>query len=206
MKVTARRPIAVQLQQQGVLLLDASELLVKMFGDLSSDSKSLATTISEISQEGSKLVHSLLNRLNSMAVKPVDRNLYYNVSQVMDGIFRLLESVSSRSVLFKLNKPIPFTAEMADTVSQQARAIAAALSGLRNGGPAPDHCEEIIRLRDEVDRLHESSIFNLFQEVKDPIELIKRKQVIDELAKASRAARDVGYILRPLTYRSAAVH
>ncbi len=198
MPVAVKDPFTVDLHRMGVMVLDAAELLVLILADLSQNSQRLSSQVRDVTEEGKRASHSLAEKLDLAAVKPPDMMFLRNTSQALKETLGILQRVSSDLVLFNQKESIPFTAQMAEIISQQSRGIATALSGLRNDGSPLDRCEEIIRLKDEADRLHESSLWYLFEAVKDPIEVIKRKQIINELKLAARAARDVGYLLKPL--------
>jgi uncharacterized protein Yka (UPF0111/DUF47 family) len=199
MAASAKIPILAQLRKLGVFTLEASEVLARILRDLPSNAKTLASSVREISKEGRRLARTIIRQIDRSRVKPLDQSSYRNLCKAMNGMLDFLEQASSQCVLFGLDEPIPFTAEIAEVLCRQSREIDAALVGLCSGSPSPSHCEEIIQLKEEVDRLHESSVFNLFDASTDPIEMIKRKQIIDDLGEASKAARYIGYILRPLT-------
>ncbi len=198
MPALVKESFALQLRKMSVMILDVSEILFRMLSDSPANPEELASQVRVLAAESSKSARSLTNRLNRASVKPLDESSVRRLSDALEAMMKLLEQVSSRSVLFKLRESIPFTAMIAETISQQARRISSLLSESCGSGRAPENCEEMIRLKEEVDRLHESCTLYLFDSVKDPVEIIKRKQIIDDLQRASIAAREVGYILRPL--------
>ncbi len=198
MPALVKESFATQLRKMSVMILDVSEILFRLLSDPLANSENLASQVSDLALECRECARSFLNRLNRAAVKPLDENSMRGLSDALRTMVELLEQVSSRSVIFKLKESIPFTAMMAETISQQARRISLILTDSTGGRQSHERCEEMISLKEEVDRLHESCTLYLFDAVSDPVEVVKRKQIIDDLQRASMAARDVGYTLRPL--------
>ncbi len=198
MPALVKESFAIQLRKMSVMILDVSEILFRLLSDPPANSENLASQVSELALECRECARSFLNRLNRAAVKPLDEISMRRLSDALKTMMELLEQVSSRSMVFKLKESIPFTAMIAETISQQAHGISSILADNNGGQRSPQHCEETIRLKEQVDRLHESCTLYLFDVVSDPVEVVKRKQIIDDLQRASIAARDVGYILRPL--------
>ncbi len=206
MSTTKSGPSSVELGRLGILILDASELLVRILTAAPRDRHALVGRVMNIADEGRKAHRVFLDRLDRAYVKPLDQDLLRKASRTLEKEMGLLEQVSSHAALFGPRDSMPFSAQIAEVVAQQSRGIVAALSGMRNGGPVRSACEEIIQLKEEADRIHESGTLHLLDEVKDPLEVIKGKQVIDDLHQASRTAREVAYLLRPLACSRACSH
>lgn len=198
MPVLFKESFAIQLRRMSVLTLDVSEILFRILSDPSVNPEGLASQVAVLAKENRKDARSLLNKLNRAPVKPVDERSMRRMSDALEDLMNSLEQVSFRLVVFNLRESIPFTAMIAETISQQARRINSLLSDSCGDGQSAENCEETIRLQEEVERIHESCMLHLFDSVKDPVEVIRRKQIIDDLHRASIAAREIGCIIKPL--------
>ena len=66
-----------------------------------------------------------------------------------------------------------------------------------------ERCIEINRLENDADRLFQTAIGNLFDQVKDPIDVIKRKEIIESLERATDMAEDVSNVLESIVVKNA---
>jgi len=106
-------------------------------------------------------------------------------------------------VLFKITDPIPEVPEMATVLLSQVKEISAAVSKLQDNDHVVERCIEINRLENDGDRLFQTAIGRLFDEVKDPINVIKRKEIIETLEHATDKAEDVANVLETIIVKNA---
>ncbi len=185
----------------GELVLEASEHLTRIASNHSPDSKAFALSVKQLKEEGGGLAHAITNLLDRSLVKRLDERFLRSLAKALQDILRRLNQTAAFWSLFELKEPVPYTPDIAETLSRQSRAIKAALSVLDGDGHSLKAiCDEIIQVEEEVDRFHELGIRYLIERLTDPVEIIQRKQVIDGLWKASRAARNIGYLMKSLTY------
>jgi hypothetical protein len=92
---------------------------------------------------------------------------------------------------------------MAGVLHSQVREIAAAVEKLQDNDHVIERCIEINRLENDADRLFQVAIGTLFEQVKDPIEVIKRKEIIETLETATDMAEDVANVLETIMVKNA---
>ncbi len=85
----------------------------------------------------------------------------------------------------------------------QVKEIRAAVERLKDNDHVVERCIEINRLENDGDRLFQVAIERLFEEVKDPIEVIKRKEIIEALETATDKTEDVANVLETIIVKSA---
>jgi uncharacterized protein Yka (UPF0111/DUF47 family) len=85
---------------------------------------------------------------------------------------------------------------------KQAETIGAAVSNLQDNDHVIERCIEINRLENDADRLFQIAIATLFDEVKDPIDVIKRKEIIETLETATDKAEDVANVLESIIVKN----
>jgi len=88
-------------------------------------------------------------------------------------------------------------------LTAQAKEISLAVQHLQNTDHVIGHCIEINRLENDADRMFQSAIGELFDKVKDPIDVIKRKEIIETLEKATDKAEDVANVLETIIVKNA---
>lgn len=143
--------------------------------------------IKDIEHEGDTLSHEIVDMLNRTFITPIDREDIYALANILDDILDMINSMSNRIWLYKLDASDEYMVQFADVIDQSARALANAVKHMHDTKRARrvlDHCIEVNRLENIGDQLREKAISNLFENEKDPIMVIKWKEIY-EVAEAT---------------------
>jgi predicted phosphate transport protein (TIGR00153 family) len=188
--------------QMTVHILEAAESLGKMLKNPGGDIASISAKIKDIEHKGDELTHHVIDELNKTFITPIDREDIYDLTKALDDVLDLIDSTAARMVLFKINEPIAFAPEIASVLLNQAAELGAAVSNLKDNDHVVERCIEINRLENDADRLFQAAIGSLFENVKDPIEVIKRKEIIETLEAATDKAEDVANVLESIVVKN----
>jgi uncharacterized protein len=188
--------------QMTVHILEAAEILGNMLRNPASDLAPLAAKIKEIEHKGDELTHQVIDELNKTFVTPLDREDIYDLSKALDDVLDLIDNTAIRIVLFRIKEPISTAPELVAVLLCQAVELGAAVSNLKDNDHVVERCIEINRLENDADRLFQTAIGSLFDEVKDPIEVIKRKEIIETLEAATDKAEDVANVLESIVVKN----
>ncbi len=188
--------------QMTVHILEAAEILGTMLRNPADDLTPLAAKIKDIEHKGDELTHQVIDELNKTFVTPIDREDLYDLSKALDDVLDLIDNTAIRIVLFRINEPIHNAAELVAVLLCQAVELGAAVSNLKDNDHVVERCIEINRLENDADRLFQAAIGSLFDEVKDPIEVIKRKEIIETLEAATDKAEDVANVLESIVVKN----
>jgi len=188
--------------QMTVYILEAAEILGSMVRNPSDDLVPLAAKIKDLEHKGDELTHTVIEELNKTFITPIDREDIHDLCAALDDVLDLIDSTAIRIVLFRISEPISSVPEMAAVLLSQAMEIGAAVSNLQDNGHVVERCIEINRLENDADRLFQSAIAALFDEVKDPIDVIKRKEIIETLEAATDKAEDVANVLESIVVKN----
>jgi len=189
--------------QMTVHILEAAEILGSMLRNPgASDLPAQASKIKDLEHKGDELTHSVIDELNKTFITPIDREDIHDLSAALDDVLDLIDGIAIRIVLFRIVEPIRSVPEMCAVLLSQAMEIGAAVSNLQDNDHVVERCIEINRLENDADRLFQSAIEALFAEVKDPIEVIKRKEIIETLEAATDKAEDVANVLESIIVKN----
>lgn len=188
--------------QMTVYILEAAEILSTMVRNPEADLALLAARIKDLEHKGDELTHTVIDELNKTFITPIDREDIHDLSAALDDVLDLIDSTAIRIVLFRITEPIREVPEMCAVLLSQAMEIGAAVSNLQDNDHVVERCIEINRLEHDGDRLFQSAIASLFDEVKDPIEVIKRKEIIETLETATDKAEDVANVLESIVVKN----
>jgi predicted phosphate transport protein (TIGR00153 family) len=179
-------------------------LLVEMMEDLNvADIK--AKEIYEIEQEGDMLTHELMRKLNKTFLTPIDREDIHALANKVDDVIDLVWAVADRTVLFKLDSAPPEAVDLCKTLLETTEYIIKAVGCLKDKKYSyiQEYCIEINRLENRGDRIFRKALVKLFDNIKDPILVIKWKEVYEHLEEAHDTCEDVADILESIILKHA---
>ncbi|HLQ32505.1 MAG TPA: DUF47 family protein [Chloroflexota bacterium] len=159
--------------------------------------------IKEIEHRGDDITHNLITRLNQTFITPFDREDIHELSSKIDDVLDLTDAAASRMVTYHVDRVRPGVPELAKILLAATAQVAAAVRALDKHDRILDHCIEINRLENESDRLCRSLIAELFEGEKDPVQIIKWKEIIEVIETAVDKCEDVANVLEAVTLKSA---
>jgi hypothetical protein len=163
----------------------------------------LAAKIKDLEHLGDDLTHTVIDELNKTFITPIDREDIHDLSAALDDVLDVIDQTAVRIVLFQIRVPIREVPEMALVLLNQVRELSAAVARLQDNDHVVERCVEINRLENDADRLFQLAIGSLFEEVKDPIDVIKRKEIIESMERATDKAEDVSNVLESIVVKNA---
>ena len=143
--------------------------------------------IKNFEHEGDTLSHEIVDMLNRTFITPIDREDIYTLANTLDDILDMVNSMANRIKLYKLNANEEYMVQFADTIGQSSQALANAVRHMhdtKRQRRVLDHCIEVNRLENIGDQIREKAISRLFETEKDPIMVIKWKEIY-EVAEAT---------------------
>ena len=189
-------------EEEAQNIYKAAKLLKEMV-DNYSEAEAKAKEIFDVEFEGDRITHDIIRHLNKTFITPLDREDIYNLASKMDDILDLIESVTDRMVIYKIEEPTPECCKLVDIILRMAEVITWGVSNLKNLGHVYDHCIEINRLENEADRVTRDAISRLFDQEKDPIAVIKWKEIYEKLEDTTDSCKDVANILESVVLKNA---
>ena len=162
-----------------------------------------AESIKALEHKGDRMTHDLIVKLNKTFIVPIDREDIYGLSSKLDDVTDLIESIARRLVLFKVTEVSEAALELARVLQRSTAAIVVAVSELRNGMKVMDPCIEINRLEDEADHIYHLALAKLFEAEKDPIALIKWKELYEKLEASLDRCEDVANVIEGIIVKNA---
>ncbi len=160
--------------------------------------------IKDVEHKGDQLTHDIIKKLNKSFVTPFDREDIYALSGALDDILDLIDACAQRVVMYNVEKPTPEAKELAFLILKCCQTIDKAV-GILGGKlePIAVYCVEVNALENEADRVCREAISRLFDEEKDPIQLIKWKEIYETLERATDKCEDAANILESVVVKNA---
>ena len=154
--------------------------------------------IKTIESECDHITHHVVERLHKVFITPIDRNDIFRLISKMDDVMDFVEAASQRVALYEVNGHNNELWALARVLQAGSERISEALVGMRNLKHPElilEKCVEINRLENEADVLLRVAIAKLFKEEKDPIQVIKWKEIFELMETATDRCEDVANII-----------
>ena len=162
-----------------------------------------AGRIKEVEHACDDLTHELVRRLNSTFITPLDREDIYNLAVKLDDVVDLIDSTADRMVAFGVGGTLLEVQQLCDVLRRQTQVMCKAVRHLGKHDSIITHCREIHTLENEADRLFHQGLVRMFRDIKDPIELLKQKEIIEKVEAATDRCEDVANVLEQITLKNA---
>jgi predicted phosphate transport protein (TIGR00153 family) len=183
-------------------LIDGARVMVDIFADYNDVPKKI-DEIRRIEHVGDEMTHSIMRKLNQTFITPFDREDLYKLASSLDDVLDFLNAAGARIIMYRITDPPAEAGALARLILAQSQELAKAVSLLEKNGDVLVHCVEINRLENEADQLSRAAIARLFDYEKDPITLIKIKELIEFLETATDRAEDVADVLETVVLKNA---
>lgn len=188
--------------QSGENTLRAARLLQEMLSGWP-EQQGLAREILLAEQEGDRITHALIQRLNSTFVTPLDGEDIYGLATSLDDIVDYIEETSDFMGLYQIEAPMEQAIKMADVLVRCCEQVSQALAHLRDFKGLDRYWIEVHRLENEGDRLYRDAVASLFANGIDPMVVIRWKDLFTVLERAVDACESVAHILEGIVIKNA---
>lgn len=182
-------------------VIAGARTLVGLFSDYT-DVEAKIAEIRRIERSGDEMTHAVMTKLNQSFITPFDREDIHELTSTLDDVLDFINASCARLLMYRIINPPPAALELSRLILLQCQEIHRALALLRKNGDILTHCVEINRLENEADVVSRAAIGQLFDQEKDPINLIKTKELIEFLELATDKAEDVADVIETVMLKN----
>ena len=169
-------------------------LLAEMFaGERAVSAKALE--IKEIEHKCDFMTHDIIQRLNKTFVTPIDREDIHSLATRIDDVMDAIDMAAGLVPLYRIDKVRFGAAELTKLIIEQVDVLRLALQALERRSGVLDKTVEINRIENEADKVYKAALGRLFDEERDPIAVIKWKEILALLEQATDRCEDVANLL-----------
>jgi hypothetical protein len=165
----------------------------------------MAKEIHELEQDGDVLTHDVMKKLNKTFITPIDREDLHALVSTLDDILDLIWAAADRLTVFKIKESTKEGIKMSKDLLITVEFVHKAIKELKekNYSHVQEYCIEINKLENRIDRGFRDALGYLFDEIKDPILIIKWKEIYEHLEDASDKCEDVANVLEAIVLKNA---
>lgn len=183
-------------QKQVKLISQAAALLVEGATAGNAHLANAAHQIHVLEENADTILHETYTRLNSTFITPLDPEDIQSLSSHLDDVIDGIEDAIQRMLDYRID-PMPTTVlELCCIVQSCCSILQKAFDALAAGQPFIDHSIEINRLEEAADQLGRAAVRDLFENEKDPIRIMKLKEIYEFLEQTTDRCEDVADALQ----------
>jgi uncharacterized protein len=154
-----------------------------------------ADAIKDVEHNCDGRTRSIIDTVNRTFVTPLDREDIHALAISLDDVMDAIDAAAAVTRLYKIDRIRPGARRLADIVCESMDRITEALAALEKRHGVLQLAARVNQLEREADRVHQDAIVALFDEERDPITVIKWKEIFDFLEAATDRCEDVGNLL-----------
>ena len=188
--------------RQAALISEASELLLAAAAGGNSQLSDAAEKIRVLEQRGDEIIHEVFRTLNSTFITPLDPEDIHSLASHLDDVLDALEDSAQRMVDYRIEPMPPPAVEMCRQIVACGRSMQTAFEALNRNEKLIDHCIEINRIEEIVDGQLRAAVRELFDHEKDPIRIMKVKEIYEFLELTTDRCEDVADVLQNVVVKN----
>jgi predicted phosphate transport protein (TIGR00153 family) len=167
------------------------------------DDGGLATDILKAEQEGDRITHDIIRRLNTTFVTPIDREDIFALATQMDDVVDDIEETADFMGLYQIEAPMDQSQAMAEVLVKSCEQLYGLLQNLRGFKDLDHYWIEIHRLENDGDRIYRDAVASLFSNGIDPMVVIRWRDIFLRLERAIDATETTASILEGIIVKNA---
>jgi predicted phosphate transport protein (TIGR00153 family) len=191
--------------KHAALSVEGAKLLQSMLGDLAR-AEDYSQRIKSVEHDADTIAHQTLETLHKSFITPIERGDIHLMASRLDDILDYIEAASQRLWLYEIKDASAESKEMARVLVRSTEAVALAVGALSNLRDTPRiraACVEINRLENECDTLLRLATARLFREERDPVMIIKWKEIYENMEDATDRCEDVANVIEGVVLENA---
>jgi hypothetical protein len=188
------------------LLLKASITLRKISDADAATTHSIVKEIEDLEHQADEVTHKIYGELNATFVTPFDREDIHELASSLDDIMDFMNGTASRLTLYNVRVDSQYMRKLMEIIQKQVEVIGKGIPYLRDfkdSNSLQEVLQKVNEYENEADSVFELAVADLFENEKDVIELIKKKEILVGLETATDKCEDVANVLESILIKHA---
>lgn len=197
------KTIIEMLEKQGANLVRATSSLVELLTHYEAVTER-KSKIKDLEHEGDRITHELFTITSQTFVTPLDREDISRLTTSIDEVVNYVDETADKLIMFKIKEPTPYMIELSKVLLTASQEIYLLLKRLRKFKDAKDlvgHCRTIRKYEHEGDTIYRNAIAELFETNTNAVEIIKLKDVYENLESSIDRCQDTADIVEDIALK-----
>ncbi len=187
------------------LAVEAAKLLQELLRAEAARRTAIVDQIKRLEHQADELTHEVVTRLDRVFITPLDREDIHLLASRLDDVIDLIDGTARRLRMFHAGKAPEGAVLMADVIGRAVSQLQVAVLSLEKNkaGTVLQACVQVKRLEEEGDSLYHEWLGRLFEGDPDPLNVIKWKEIYDNLEKTLDDIEDAANVLESISIKHA---
>jgi predicted phosphate transport protein (TIGR00153 family) len=182
-------------------------LMVEAVNDDQPDQReNLYQQIDKLENVGDDITHQIYLELGKNFITPFDREDIHSLATAIDDVADLIKGSANRMSLYQITEmtePMQKLSELILQASIDLQKAVAELKDLKNVRNIAESCIRINSIENQADYVFDRAVADLFLYEKDPIRLIKYKEILAALETATDRCEDAANVMESIIVKNA---
>ena len=179
---------------------ESARILARFFNN-ESPVATVADQIKRLEHECDEISHQILRGIDRSFITPIDREDIHRLAVRLDDVIDLIDGTVRRLILFGITEPTPIARRLSQVIVAATEELVEAVAALRKQKGVIEHCIHIKKLENEGDVAYQEAVASLFRGKVDPIEVIKWKDVYDNMEECIDRCEAVAHVLESVVLK-----
>ncbi len=182
---------------------EAAQLLRDLFEAAPDRRTPIVEAIKRLEHEADQSTHEVVNRLDRTFITPLDREDIHQLASDLDDVMDAMDGTARRAQIFRLGVAPQGVRRLAEVIQRMVAVLAEAVGRLKKGDDVMRFCVEAKQLEEEGDAIYHEALGQLFEKETNALEIIKWKEIYDNLEGTLDQAEDVANVVESITIKHA---
>lgn len=182
---------------------EAAKLLRDLFEAAPDRRTPIIEAIKKLEHEADQVTHDVVNRLDRTFITPLDREDIHKLASDLDDVMDVMDGTARRAQIFRVGVAPEGVRRLTEVIERMVTVLGQGVERLRKGEEVIKYCIEAKKLEEEGDVIYHEALGQLFETERDAIELIRWKEIYDNLEHTLDEAEDVANGLESITIKHA---
>ena len=184
---------------------EAAGLLQQLLRADPSRRGAIVDQIKRLEHQADQVTHEVVTRLDRVFITPLDREDIHLLASRLDDVIDLIDGSARRLLMFRAGAAPEGAVLIADVIGKAVAELQVAVRALEKnkGGTVLAACVQVKRMEEEGDSLYHEWLGRLFEGRPDPLDVIKWKEIYDNLEKTLDFIEDAANVLESISIKHA---
>jgi predicted phosphate transport protein (TIGR00153 family) len=185
--------------------VEAASLLQELLRAEAPRRTAIVDQIKRLEHQADQVTHEVVTRLDRVFITPLDREDIHLLASRLDDVIDLIDGTARRLQMFRAGKSPEGAVLIADVIGRAVAQLQVAVRSLEKNraGTVLEACVQVKRLEEEGDSLYHEWLGRLFEGEPDPLNVIKWKEIYDNLEKTLDDIEDAANVLESISIKHA---
>jgi len=163
----------------------------------------IVEAIKRLEHECDQITHEVVNRLDRTFITPLDREDIHKLASDLDDVIDTIDGTARRAQIFHLGSAPLGVRQLTEVIVRMTTTLGEAVGRLKKGDDVIRYCVDAKRLEEEGDVIYHEALGLLFEKETNAIELVKWKEIYDNLERTLDEAEDVANVVESIALKHA---